>query len=255
MKHADSNYIFTVYKPTGKTPKDMLDFLREKEGIATDVPLTYAGRLDPLAEGLLIVLAGTRVHDKDQFSRLDKTYEFSLLLGISTDTHDILGMVTEHISPDQLTVLTEARIQEVVETLSSTYEQSYPMYSSKTVDGVPLWQYAREGKIPACIPTHTVNVIFTKIPRIRRITSSEILSYCIDTIGKVKGDFRQEEIITLWQKTLTGSDQTYILVDCTVDVSSGTYIRTLCADIGKALGVPALAYHIKRIRVGEYILK
>lgn len=255
MKHSDSNHIFTVYKPIGKTPKDMLDFLREKEGISADVPLTYAGRLDPLAEGLLIVLVGTRVHDKDQFSRLDKTYEFSLLLGIGTDTHDLLGMITEHTSLDNLNKITEPLIQEIVETFSGTYEQSYPMYSSKTVDGVPLWQYAREGKTPSHIPTHSVNITLAKTPQIRRVTSSEILSHCIDIVRKVEGDFRQEEIIQKWQEVLNTNNQTYILVDCVVDVSSGTYIRTLCADIGKALGVPALAYHIKRIRVGEYILK
>ena len=95
MKHSDSNHIFTVYKPIGKLQRICLISYGE-EGISADVPLTYAGRFDPLAEGLLIVLAGTRVHDKDQFSRLDKTYEFSLLLGIGTDTHDLLGMITEH---------------------------------------------------------------------------------------------------------------------------------------------------------------
>jgi tRNA pseudouridine55 synthase len=255
MEHTHGDGIFTIYKPIGKTPKDMLDILRKRENLDLGIPLTYAGRLDPLAEGLLIVLAGDRVHDKDQFSHLGKTYEFSLLLGIGTDTHDLLGMVTDIAPPGSLNLLSENRIQEVLQTFSGTCEQLYPMYSSKTVDGVPLWQYAREGKIPSHMPIHSVNITFAKTPHIRTITSSEILSHCIDNIGKVEGDFRQEEIIQKWKEVLNTNNQTYILVDCVVDVSSGTYIRTLCADVGKALGVPALAYHIKRTRVGEYILK
>jgi len=44
-------------------------------------------------------------------------------------------------------------------------------------------------------------------------------------------------------------------LDITVDVSSGTYIRTLAEDIGKKLAVGAYLTELNRTRVGEFLLK
>ncbi len=255
MNIATEKDVFIVYKPIGKTPKEMIDTLRLSQKISADVPLTYAGRLDPLAEGLLVILSGDRVHDKERFSHLDKTYEFSVLLGITTDTQDLLGVVTNHVSGEVLQTIQHKNIQEKVQQCFDTREQVYPMYSSKTVDGVPLWQYAREGKVPREIPHHAVSITSVKEIEITSISNFEILTYIEKILPLVSGDFRQKEILNKWHEILTGPKRSYILIHGSVAVSSGTYIRTLCEDIGKALDVPALAYHIKRIRVGEYMLK
>ena len=42
--------------------------------------------------------------------------------------------------------------------------------------------------------------------------------------------------------------------DFTVECSKGTYIRTLCADVGTKLGCGAALYHLNRLRSGEFCL-
>ena len=43
--------------------------------------------------------------------------------------------------------------------------------------------------------------------------------------------------------------------DFTVDCSKGTYIRTLCADVGDRLGCGAVLYRLNRLRSGEFSLE
>ena len=59
---------YFVHKRWGETPLEALERLRAEEGIAADVPMTYAGRLDPAAEGLLIILTGEECKNKDAYS-------------------------------------------------------------------------------------------------------------------------------------------------------------------------------------------
>ena len=61
---------------------------------------------------------------------------------------------------------------------------------------------------------------------------------------------RQVEIFRL---DLAGMKQRKLLLD--VDCSKGTYIRTLCMDIGKVLGIPATMGFLLRMRVGEFTLE
>ena len=53
--------------------------------------MTYAGRLDPMASGLLIVLAGEETKNKEKYLNLDKEYLFEVLFGFKTVTYDFLG--------------------------------------------------------------------------------------------------------------------------------------------------------------------
>ncbi|MEY2671815.1 MAG: tRNA pseudouridine synthase tRNA pseudouridine55 synthase, partial [Candidatus Parcubacteria bacterium] len=46
-----------------------------------NLPMTYAGRLDPVAEGLLLVLVGDDCKEKDKYLDLNKEYELSILFG------------------------------------------------------------------------------------------------------------------------------------------------------------------------------
>lgn len=85
---------FLLYKNPGETPLTALKRLRYLAQISSDIPLTYAGRLDPLAEGLLIVLGGEECKKKEQFLAVDKVYECTVLLGFATDTGDVLGLLT-----------------------------------------------------------------------------------------------------------------------------------------------------------------
>ena len=86
-----------IYKKVGETPLEALENFRTKrldEGHVEyrNIPMTYAGRLDPMAEGDLLILIGEECKKKDAYLGLDKEYEVEVLFGIETDTHDVLGI-------------------------------------------------------------------------------------------------------------------------------------------------------------------
>ena len=85
--------IIILNKKEGETPLESLENFRSKNSKYFNLPMTYAGRLDPMASGLLLILAGEEVKNKEKYLNLEKEYEFEVLFGFSTDTHDILGKV------------------------------------------------------------------------------------------------------------------------------------------------------------------
>lgn len=62
---------------------------------------------------------------------------------------------------------------------------------------------------------------------------------------------RQAREIEIYENTLVERvSNTDFLID--VSCSKGTYIRTLCEDIGKELGIPATMYSLERVKCGDY---
>lgn len=240
--------MYTILKEIGETPLDCLKRVREREGISMDIPMTYAGRLDPMAEGLMIMLAGEECKEKDHYLGLSKAYEFEVLVGFETDTYDLLGLVK---SARNETVSSE-RFTGVLDTFVGEYDQAYPAYSSKPVDGKPLFQHAREGnKIE--IPTHRVTIESLTVTDVRNITADVLKTEITEKIGKVRGDFRQSDILKEWGGVLENNPQKeFQIFSCTVSCESGTYVRQLVHDLGIKIGVPCVTYSIKRTKVGEY---
>ncbi|MBU2330236.1 hypothetical protein KKG57_02105, partial [Patescibacteria group bacterium] len=78
-------------KPVGQTPLEALRLFQERSPIYKDVPLSYAGRLDPMASGKLLVLIGEECKKQKKYHGLDKEYVIEVLLDIGTDTGDVLG--------------------------------------------------------------------------------------------------------------------------------------------------------------------
>ena len=58
--------MYLTYKNIGETPLECLERIRLEYGKPKDIPMTYAGRLDPMAEGLLIILVGDDCKDKEK---------------------------------------------------------------------------------------------------------------------------------------------------------------------------------------------
>ncbi len=245
--------LLVLNKEIGETPLECIERFRVSNPEYIGVPMTYAGRLDPMAEGVLIVLVGEECKNKDKYLSLDKEYEVEILFGVSTDTYDVLGKVTSQKSKVK-SEIQKSKVEEILKTFVGRFVQEYPAYSSKTVDGVQLHTLANRGKLPDEMPTKGVEIYDIETLEQREIDSETLLREIKNNIQKVKGDFRQSEIIDLWEKNLQGSDS-YMIVKIKVSCSSGTYMRTLAHNLGIKLGVPALAYSIKRTRVGQFSLE
>ena len=80
-------------KEIGETPLECLERIRKENNMDENMPMTYAGRLDPMAEGLFIILSGEECKNKEKYTNLDKEYQMEILFGIKTDSYDILGLI------------------------------------------------------------------------------------------------------------------------------------------------------------------
>ncbi|HEV7702052.1 MAG TPA: hypothetical protein VGO63_01235 [Candidatus Paceibacterota bacterium] len=242
---------FLVNKKEGETPLEALENFRAKNKEYKDIKMTYAGRLDPMASGLLLILASEETKSKQKYLNLDKEYEFEILFGFATDTYDILGKVVSSENHSFEKKELEALIKKNLKYFTGKFAQKYPMYSSKTVKGKQLFEYARAGK-SVKIPTREINVKSLNLVKFRKIDNKKILSNIEKRIKKVKGNFRQKEILALWDKYLCTSTWEYTVASFKIKCSSGTYVRGIADSLGKKIKMPALAFSIKRTKIGKW---
>ncbi len=247
--------VVILNKKEGETPLEALEFFRKKHKEYKNISMTYAGRLDPMASGVLIILAGEETKKKEKYLALEKEYEFEVLFGVATDTYDILGKIV--FTRSHLAVIKNQKelTQEIKKNLKhfiGKFKQTYPIYSSKTVQGKPLFVYARAGE-EVKIPNREVLVKTLKFMKIKQITKKNLLKQIEKRIVKVKGDFRQAEILNIWREKLSESMQDkFFLVSFKIKCSSGTYVRVIANSLGERLGIGALAFKIHRTKVGKY---
>lgn len=246
--------LYSVYKKRGETPLEALTRVRLQENIGSDVSMTYAGRLDPMAEGILLVLVGDACNEntKKKYLNLDKEYVAEILIGVATDTHDILGKVIKHEDNIPETVI--ASILETAKKYIGEFEQTYPVFSSKTVSGKQLFNYGKN-MTTVDLPTHLVSIDGIDYISQRIVDKQVLLKNIVEDVSLVTGDFRQQEIISLWQDTVSCSLADYFtLVTVRIVCGSGMYVRQLVSDIGKDIDTPLTLFSLKRTRVGEWRL-
>lgn len=251
MEKTQENSVHLLYKKLGETPLECLLRFKKTDPVLAPLQMTYAGRLDPMAEGLLVVLSGNKVYEKENYINLPKTYEFEILWEFDTDTQDILGMVTG----DDLSLFpTVDHIEKEIENLAGKFMQKYPAYSSQPVNGKSLIQWAREGKIgEVVIPSHEVEIFDAKYISRRFENGRNLLNIISSRIGLVTGDFRQEKILAEWKKVLENNENKDYAIDLlSVNVSGGFYVRQFVSDLAKKMNLKATTYHILRKSVGDY---
>ncbi len=243
--------VILFWKQPGETLAVLLRRFREERGLSADEKVTYAGRLDPMAEGIVPILVGEARFQKDHLIGKAKTYEVDILLGIGTDTGDMLGVASPRHSFSGGGATEKSDIQKAIIELSHTTELPYPRYSSRPVDGTPLFMHARAGRA-VTVPIKKVTIYSMELLGIDALPLSTLLGTAQDIIKKVQGDFRQEAILEQWEKLKKEEgDTAATIVRIRTTVSSGTYMRSLAERMGELLGVPALAYTIKRTAVEE----
>lgn len=245
--------VLNLYKRHGETPLQTLERYVASHPEYKGVKMTYAGRLDPMAEGVLILLTGEKNKEREVYTGLPKEYEFEFILGVTTDTYDLLGKVT---SKKEMRDISEADVTRELKKYEGTFEQSYPAYSSKVVDGKQLFEYARSGTIGKIVlPKHSVTVTSVSLEGVRTLSREDFLKETVRAVESVAGDFRQKEIVSLWKKYIEDAPDTLMIYKARVSCGSGFYVRQLVSDIGEALGTGAVTCHILRTRVGEFTLK
>jgi len=241
--------IININKPQGMTSNDVIYKVRAILGIKK---IGHTGTLDPLATGVLPVLInrGTRVAE---YMDVDfKTYRCTMILGMITDTQDITGTVLKTAYGGQaemvanlfdmpfrkaetfdenydealakaLRDVTVKKVNEAFTKFDGLIEQYPPMYSAVQINGRRLYDIAYNG-------TEEEKALAKEKmkPRQVYIKNIEVNEYDFDFYSDIKK------------------------VTFTVECSKGTYIRTICQDVGEYLGCGATMESLCRVKSGAF---
>ena len=241
--------ILLIDKPAGWTSFDVVAKIRGKiraEYVAKDEKPTkrqlkvgHAGTLDPFATGLLIILLGDATKKAGEFLKLDKTYEFTAKLGEVSSTGDPEGETLEYEKWN-------------MEYGGKTDASGQKRNDKRQVLGKGVAD-VESGEVPT--KDAVLNVLerftgeITQIPpKYSAIKIDGKRAYKLAREGKAfEVPSRQ---VTVYRLQIT--EYNYPYLKCVCDVSSGTYIRTLVEDIGKALNTGAYCQELRRTRIGGY---
>jgi len=162
MKKEHKDGVIFVNKPKGITSHDVVDVIRKR---IKEKKVGHAGTLDPLAEGLLIILVGKYTKSFPKFVSFDKKYSGIMKLGEITSTGDSQG---ELIEKKDCSALTESEIKEVSSSFEGDIDQIPPMVSALRVKGKRLYDLARRGIVvkrdPRRIKIHSLKITKVDMP-------------------------------------------------------------------------------------------
>lgn len=218
------NGILIIKKERDYTSNDVVAKLR---GICRQRKAGHTGTLDPNAEGVLPICLGNATKLCDLLTDRDKEYVAEMTLGITTDTQDIWGQVTMD-SGGKWREIPVGEIERTIRSFRGKQLQVPPMYSALKVNGKRLYELARAG------------VEVERTPREIEIEEIELLP----SAGSVEKEAHQAVYFSALPK-----------LRMRVVCSKGTYIRTLCHDIGEKLGCGAAMSQLVRTRVGRFRLE
>jgi tRNA pseudouridine55 synthase len=204
--------LFLVDKPAGMTSHDVVSRVRKLAGTKK---VGHAGTLDPMATGLLVlgIESGTKL--LTFIVGADKTYYATIRLGSSTITDDREGETLEQASQEKLDGITVEQIHSELAKLRGEIQQVPSAVSAIKVNGEKAYDRVRAGEV-------------------FELKSREVTISKLEVLGKLR------------------FGEGFIDIDVVVDCSSGTYIRAIARDLGKALGVGGHLTELRRTRIGKY---
>lgn len=214
FQNEDGTGIVLIDKPVGLTSHDVVARVRRQTGIKR---VGHSGTLDPLATGLLIILIGRQYTKlQDVFLKQDKEYECEVQFGVTTDSYDSDGRVTQTAAWELVAAIMEQQVSAALHGFLGTQMQTVPAFSAVKVGGRKMYELARKEQLIEALPT-------------RQITIHELM-----LLRFIKDETQQKVTATF-----------------RVSASSGTYIRSLAHDLGLQLGVGATVTALRRTKIGK----
>ncbi len=215
--------ILLIDKPSGMTSFDVIRALRKQYTAANNgekaPKIGHAGTLDPLATGLMVLGTGKGTKKLTELVKLDKEYIAEIRVGEKRSTGDLEGEVLEQV---EVAELDESQVRDELRGMVGVLTLPVSAYSAIKKDGVPMYKRARKaeekGEVVTDVPIRDMEVL-----------QAEFLALaCLDT---------------------------YCVVTVRFYVRSGVYIRSLAEEFGKRMGYPATLQHLRRTKVGEFVVE
>lgn len=219
--------IILIDKPAGISSFGVVAKVRAKlrDEFGHKIKVGHTGTLDPFATGLLILLSGKNTKKSPEFLKLDKVYEATIKLGYTSTTGDPEGEIHQYIAPRD----------------------------------IPLESPVTTGASDSCPKLTDIKFVLSSFtgkisqtpPRFSAIKIDGQRAYKLARKGKdFKVPSREIEIYSL-----NVLDYDYPELKIMVHCSSGTYIRALAEDIGKALNTGAYLTALRRTKIADYSIE
>ncbi len=248
--------ILILDKPAGISSAATLARVRQMAGAAKG---GHAGTLDPFATGILICCLNQATRLARFFLHGEKTYEAVMTLGVRTDTQDATGrVITEAPAPEPESAsepsLTAEPSPELEPTPAAepnlTVEPTPAVELNLTEEPTPALELNfSEGEIAAVMAGFQGEIEQTP-PIYSALKHQGVPLYRLARQGTpVEKPPRRVRISEIRLDRVDGRQ-----VHFTVSCSGGTYIRTLCADIGDRLGCGAHLSRLRRTAAGGFTL-
>lgn len=226
--------LLNIYKPKGFTSFDIVAKVRRQLNIKK---VGHAGTLDPLAEGVLVVLTGDDTKKQDDIMKQAKTYEAEITFGAYSPTLDL------ECTPKLIRKVTLTELKENLPKFFTKYlgeiKQLVPDYSAKKIHGKPMYELARKpGGLTDQVPIYK-DVIISDI---------KVLAF-----GEHEVLVEPENTSVIQTDSPTKIILPYVVIK--VECSHGTYLRALARDFGNDLTCGAVLTKLVRTRVGNYSIE
>lgn len=218
----NANGFLLINKPRGITSFRLLGPLKK---IFKPSKVGHAGTLDQEARGLMVVAIGKASRLLQYAEAASKVYEFTFHVGRETVSAEYFH--EEVIQEDLTQSFTQNQITEVLSKFLGRIQQKPPRYSAVKIDGKRASERARAGED---IELKTREV---------EIYSLEVLDSKV-AMEAVQINAETSDILKLQSLRLR------------CHCSKGTYIRSLCVDIAREIGLWGSVSDINRTQIGEW---
>lgn len=223
--------LVVIDKPQGITSHDVVSRVRR---LAHTRKVGHGGTLDPMATGVLVLGIGKATKLLTWVSGRSKEYRATIRFGVATNTDDAEGAPC---AVQGCVFLTEADVEAVLAPLRGDIMQVPTTVSAIKVGGKRAYALARAGE-DVELAARPV-----RISRLEVLSPPRCGEYVVDEAGVQEG-----------RSACAPRLVPVVDVDVDVECSSGTYVRALARDAGKALGVGAHLSALRRTRVGDFTL-
>lgn len=184
--------ILLIDKPAGMTSFGVVARVRRvlSQAAGKKVKVGHTGTLDPFATGLMILVYGKATKDAMTYTKLDKVYEATFVLGQVSSTGDPEGEIT-NVSTD---VPTPEVLAAALDQFRGEIQQRPPIFSAIKINGQRAYKLARDGKeveIPLrTVTIHSLELLEYIYPEVRirtHVSSGTYIRSLASDIGEALG--------------------------------------------------------------------
>jgi len=144
------NGIIVVNKEKDYTSRDVVNIVGK---YLNTKKIGHTGTLDPVAEGVLVLVIGKCTKLTDYLTSDYKEYIAEFVLGYETDTLDNTGKI---INTSNIKINND-EIEKVINSFNGEYNQEVPKYSAVKINGKKLYDYARNNE-EVSLPSRLVDI-------------------------------------------------------------------------------------------------